>query len=270
MRKERLARGWSLREFSARSGINFGNASQIENGKRPPNAKVAAACDKAFPERHGWFLEYYEESKSWTPAGFRSWGEYEDKASSLRVWSPTVVHGLLQTEDYARVMLAAYPGVSDEVVNVRLASRMERQRRVLHRDDPPDTHVILDEAALYRRVGSAQIMAGQMGRLIELAALDHVRLQVMPAVEHPCTASEMILADDAAYAESLTGGGTHTETEIVARLRRLFATLAGECYRASESRGLVERMRGTWTELGERARTQAATAAPASKSAKRV
>lgn len=110
MRKERLARGWSLREFSARTGINIGSASQIENGKRPPTEAVAARCDEAFPERKGWFTEYYEESKSWLPPGLRSWAEHEDKAVRLEVWSPGIVHGLFQTEDYARVFIAALPG----------------------------------------------------------------------------------------------------------------------------------------------------------------
>lgn len=268
LKKERLAHGWSLRELSTRTGIDFATLSRVENGRRPPTEKLASACDAVFPGRRGWFSEYYEESKSWMPAGFRSWAEYEDKASSLRVWAPTIVHGLCQAEGYARVMLAAYPGVSSEVVAARLANRIARQRRVLYRDDPPDTHVIVDEAALYRRVGSPQIMAEQMSRLLELAELDHVRLQVMPAVEHPCTGSEMIIAGDAVYAESLVGGGTHTETETVNRLHRLFATLAGECYRVSESRELVERMRVKWTEFGERARTQAVTGARVSKSAR--
>jgi transcriptional regulator with XRE-family HTH domain len=268
MRKERQAHGWSLREFNARTGIDMGQASRIETGKQPPTEKVADACDRAFPERRGWFLEYYEESKSWVPAGFRSWAEYEDKAMTLRVWAPTIVHGLLQTESYARVMAAVYPGVSDEIVRARLSNRMERQRRVLFRADPPDTHVIVDEAALYRRVGSAEVMAEQMSRLLDLAALDHVRLQVMPAVEHPCNTSEMIITDDAAYTESLAGGGTYTSPETVNKLDRLFATLAGECYRVSESRVVIERMRDTWIAFGERARTQAATVVAASKSAR--
>jgi transcriptional regulator with XRE-family HTH domain len=54
MRKERLTRGWSLREFFACIGINFGSLSQIENGKRPPTEKVALKCDEVFPERSGW------------------------------------------------------------------------------------------------------------------------------------------------------------------------------------------------------------------------
>ena len=44
--------------------------------------------------------------------------------------------GLLQTEDYAKALLRTYPGVTDEAVAARLANRMERQRRVLMRENP--------------------------------------------------------------------------------------------------------------------------------------
>lgn len=268
MKRDRLAHGWSLRELSARTGIDYATLSRVENGKRPATEKLAIACDSVFPERRGWYLAYYHESKSWVPAAFQSWAEYEEKAVTLRVWTPGIIHGLTQTERYARVMAAVYPGVTEEIVNARLANRMQRQQHVLFRSDPPDVHVIVDEAALYRRIGSAEIMAEQMSRLLELAELDHVRLQVMPAIEHPCNTSEMIIADDAVYTESLAGGGTYTSPEKVSRLGRLFATLAGECYRVSESRLIIERMRGTWIAYGERARTQAVTVAAASKSAR--
>ena len=65
VRKERLARGWSIHELSRRTEIAAGHLSRIENGKRPPTENVAVACDGVFPERRGWFLEYYEESKTW-------------------------------------------------------------------------------------------------------------------------------------------------------------------------------------------------------------
>src|SRR5450756_3127283 len=81
VRKERLAHGWTLRELSARAGITFTHLSRIENGHRPPTEAVAQACDRVFPERKGWFTEYYEESKSWMPPGFRDWAEYEDDAA---------------------------------------------------------------------------------------------------------------------------------------------------------------------------------------------
>jgi transcriptional regulator with XRE-family HTH domain len=150
MRKERLARGWSLREFSARSGIDFGNASRIENGHRPPTEAVAKACDRVFPERNGWFLEFYEELRTWAPPGFRNWFEYENKALRLSVWKPGSIHGLLQTEAYARASLKTFPGVTDEVLAARLASRMERQQRVLFREDAAPVWFLVDQLGLYR------------------------------------------------------------------------------------------------------------------------
>jgi transcriptional regulator with XRE-family HTH domain len=264
MRKERLARGWSIRDFSARTGINIGTASQIENGKRPPTEGIALKCDEVFPERRGWFLEYYEESKSWTPAGFRNWAEIEDKAGSLRVWSPGIVHGLLQTEAYARALIAVEPSITDEIARVRLANRMERQRRVLMReDDPPSAWFVVDEIALYRLVGSHEVMASQMGHLIEVAELSRVTVTVMPAVTHPANASELIIADDsAAYVEHMIGGFTYTEDVTVSASAVRFDTLRGECYRVSESMALIREMRETWT-AGVSPLTRAATAGPA-------
>jgi transcriptional regulator with XRE-family HTH domain len=258
MNKERLAHGWSLRELSARTGIDFATLSRVENGKRPPTEKLARACDRAWPERHGWFLDYYEESKSWVPAGFRSWAEYEPKSATLRVWSPGIVHGLLQTEAYARDLLSVSPGVSGEIVSARLSSRMERQRRVLHREDPPSAWFVVDEFALYRCVGSAEIMSAQLRRLLEVARLPNVTMTVMPAVTHPGNESEFIIADGAVYAEHAVGGYVFTEQETVTRLATRFDTLRGESYRVSESLARIGRMRDVWT-TGVRAASAGAT-----------
>ena len=154
MKKERLAHGLSIADLAKRMGVDAAHLGRIENGRRPPTQALAGKCDAVFPERRGWFCEYYEESKSWVPAGFRSWPEYEDKAAALRVWSPGIVHGLVQTADYARAVLAASPEVSDEIVASRLASRMERQQRVLTRDDPPSAWFVVDELSLYRQAAA--------------------------------------------------------------------------------------------------------------------
>jgi hypothetical protein len=252
MKKERLARGWSLPELASLTGINAGHLSRIERGVRPPTENVADACDKVFTERRGWFREYYEESKSWMPPGLRSWAEHEDRAVRLSVWAPGIVHGLLQTEDYARAFMAALPGVTSEVVAARLASRMERQRRVFRKDDPPSVVCIIDHTALYRLVGSPEVMAAQCRRLLEVASLAHVTVQVLPAVAHPATASELIIADNsAAYCEHLAAGGVYTEDETVNRLDRLFDSIRSECYRASDSAAIIGKAEQTWT--GEKA-----------------
>jgi transcriptional regulator with XRE-family HTH domain len=247
LKKERLAHGWSLPELSRRSGIDAGHLSRIENGKRPPTEAIAQACDAVFPERKGWFSEYYEDSRTWAPPGFRSWAEYEDKAARLNVWAPSILHGLLQTEDYARALLETAMGVTDEIVAARLTSRMSRQQRVLMRENPPSACWIIDHTALYRCVGSAEIMAAQMRHLEQVARLPHVTVQVLPAVAHPATQSGLMIADDAAYAEHVAGGYVFTDQETVTSMDRLFDTLRGECYRVSESLAIIGKAGELWT-----------------------
>jgi transcriptional regulator with XRE-family HTH domain len=258
MRKERLAHGWSLGEFAQRLGYDAGHLSRIENGKRPPTEALAQACDRVFPERHGWFTDWYEESRTWAevPPGFRSWFEIESRAASLRAWAPSVVHGLLQAEDYAAALLRTYPGVTDEVAASRLNARMERQRGVLLRGSPPMVTFVVDEMALYRCVGSAETMAGQMRQLAAVASMPLVTVQVLPAVAHPATASEFIVADSAAYAEHVAGGYVFTDAETVSALGVRFDSLRAESYRASESAAMFERMAVLWAARGASPPTQ--------------
>lgn len=258
MRKERLARGWSLREMHARTEIAAGHLSRIENGLRPPTQLVADACDRVFPERKGWFREYYDESKSWTPAGFRSWAEFEDRAVTLRAWSPGVLHGLLQTPGYARALLETSLEATDEMVETRLKARMERQRRVLMRDDPPSAWFVVDQLSLYREVGSAEVMSIQMRHLAAVARRPRVTVQVLPAVAHPANASEIIVTESAAYVEHVLGGLVFTEDQNASILGALFNKIQAESFRASESLALIEEVAEIWT--GERARSATRTA----------
>jgi hypothetical protein len=192
-------------------------------------------------------MDWYTESRAWSeiPASFRSWQEYEDKASRLSVWSPGIFHGLLQTENYARALLLTMPKATGEVVATRLTARMERQRRTIGRPDPPASWFIVDELSLYRLVGSAGVMGGQLRRLSDVAAMPGVTVQVLPAIAHPATAGELIVTEDAGYVENLVGGSVLTG-ETVSSLMALFDSLRGECYRVSESVALIERLAEAW------------------------
>jgi len=261
LKKERLAHGWSLPELSRRTGIDAGHLSRIENGKRPPTEAIARACDAVFPERKDWFTEYYEDSRAWAPPGFLPWAEYEDKAARLSVWSPSVLHGLLQTEDYARALLETALEVTDEILAARLENRMSRQQRILMRDNPPLTCWIIDHTSLYRLVGSPEIMAAQMRHLAEVARLPHVTVQVLPAIAHPATQSGLMIADDAAYAEHVAGGYVYVDQDRVIGIERLFDKLRGECYRVSESLATIRKAEELWTGASQ------VTAAPMAETA---
>ena len=99
---------------------------------------------------------------------------------------------------------------------------MERQRRVLMRDDPPLAWFLVDQLSLYRLVGSPEVMASQMRHLLAtVAASPNVTLQILPAVANPGVSSGIMIADESAYAEHPAGGFVYTG-ETVSALSRLF------------------------------------------------
>jgi transcriptional regulator with XRE-family HTH domain len=247
MRKARVAKGWSLREFAARTGIGISTASMIETGARPPSRRVAEAADRARLGRPSEFTELYEEMQTWLPPGLRSWSEYEDIARRLDVWVPGISPGLFQTPAYARELLRTFPGATGEQVSARLAARMARQQRVLDREDPPVITCVIDETALYRLVGSPEIMAIQMRRLLELATLPNITLVVLPNIGHSATMSGLVIADHAvAHVEHLTGGLVYIEQDRVAGLEAIFGAVRGECYRVTESTGIIREAEQSW------------------------
>jgi transcriptional regulator with XRE-family HTH domain len=249
VRKERLKAGWSITELARRMGMDDAHVGRIERGLRPPTEAIAAKADEVFPHREGWFADYYQESRSWLPAAFKAWSEREDKAARLSVWSPGIVHGLAQTSAYARAILSV-AGAGDEVVTARLAARLDRQKRVLHRDDPPMVWFIVDQLSLYREVGNADVMAEQCSALVELAQLPHVTVTVMPAVAHPANESGFIVADGAVYAESVCAGGVYDQDQTVSAQVARFASLQAESYRASESGRIIAEVGRAWTRGG--------------------
>jgi transcriptional regulator with XRE-family HTH domain len=264
VRRARRAAGWTLTEFGQRIGYDPGQISRIENGKRPPTELFAQMCDRAFPNRGGWFSEFYAESRTWiaTPPWFRSWVEHEQRATALRIWQLGVVSGLVQTEEYARAILMVEPGVTEDEVSARLAARLERQA-ILTRDDPPAVWFLVDEAALRRRVGPPEVMTAQLAHLAGVARLPKVTIQVVPSTAHAGLLGGFAVAERAAYVETAVAGQVFEDAGICAGLLTRFDTLRSEAFRGSESLALIERMCEEWKATGEKAATQAPMAGSA-------
>jgi transcriptional regulator with XRE-family HTH domain len=261
VRRARRAAGWTLTEFGQRIGYDPGQISRIENGKRPPTELFARMCDEAFPDHDGWFSEFYAESRTWiaTPPWFRSWVEHEQQAATLRIWQLGVLSGLLQTEEYARAILGVNPGVTEDQVSERLAARLVRQA-VLTRDDPPAAWFLVDEAALRRSVGSANIMAAQLAHLAGVARLPNITIQLVPNIAHAGLLGGFAIAEHAAYVETAVAGQVFEDAQTIAALLTRFDTLRNEALRGSESLALIERMCEEWKAAGGKAATQVTTA----------
>ena len=264
VRRDRVAHGWTVAELARRAKLNAAHLSRIEHGHRPPTARIAAALDGVFTERRGWYLTWLEETRTAPeiPVTFRSWSDYEDRTATLRAWTPGIIDGLVQVQDYAAALIATSPRVSGDTAAARLTARMERQRRVLGREKPLSVTLLVDESALYRQVGTAEVMAAQLRRLREAAAMPSVVMQVMPEVAHASVASGYLIADDAVWSENVITGGTYTDPETVTATALRFDTLRAECYRASESLALIERLESQWA-AGARRPTRQVTGASA-------
>jgi transcriptional regulator with XRE-family HTH domain len=124
----------------------------------------------------GWWQPYNDVLPSW----FELYLGLEKAASIIRLYEVQFVHGLLQTEDYARaVILIANAHASEEEVARRVSVRMKRQQ-LLTQPDAPRVWAVLDEAALRRSPASQEVMRAQLEHLLEVTDLPNVTLQVVP------------------------------------------------------------------------------------------
>ncbi|MEU6259285.1 helix-turn-helix transcriptional regulator [Streptomyces sp. NPDC047043] len=124
----------------------------------------------------GWWHSYSDVLPSWFP----TYVGLEGAASLIRAYEVQFVHGLLQTEAYARaVVQRGMKGASAADIEKRVALRLERQKYLVS-ENAPDFHIVLDEAALRRPYGDRQVMRGQLQHLIEISEHPNVRLQIMP------------------------------------------------------------------------------------------
>jgi hypothetical protein len=114
------------------------------------------------------------------PDWFDTYLGLEAAASLIRSFELQFVHGLFQTEDYARAVTSlGHRAICPEDIERRVSLRMKRQD-LLTGADPPRVWSVMDEAALRRPIGGHDVMRGQLNRLIDLADMPQVTLQVVP------------------------------------------------------------------------------------------
>jgi transcriptional regulator with XRE-family HTH domain len=145
---------------------------------------------------------------------------YESAAYIVRQFEPTLIPGLLQTEEYARAVTYEYaPDRVDKLVEIR----MRRQELV---DEPRRLFFfIMDEAAIRRQVGAPinpGVMRRQLRQLVETARQPNVTIEVVPfsvgvhpGMKGPFTVLEFPGDDDdVLYLENSRGGVSNLDTVV--------------------------------------------------------
>ncbi|WP_328430473.1 helix-turn-helix domain-containing protein [Streptomyces sp. NBC_00443] len=192
----------------------------------------------------GWWHSYSDVLPSWFP----TYVGLEGAASLIRAYEVQFVHGLLQTEAYARaVVRRGMKGASKADVEKRVALRLERQK-YLDDERAPEFHIILDEAALRRPYGDREVMRGQLQHLIEISERPNVRLQIMPFGfgGHSGESGAFTLLSfpesdlsDVVYLEQLTSALYLDKHEDVAQYEKALKELQQDSPGPDESRDLL-------------------------------
>jgi transcriptional regulator with XRE-family HTH domain len=201
LRRLREAHSIKLEEVAEKLGLAASTLSRIETGKAPTRTAYLSAMLDLYGvhdpggrqilvdmaregHRKGWWAAWEDV----LPTGFDVYVGLEAEAASLRAYESLVVHGLLQTEAYARVVMTTVRRrqTQDQIERL-VALRMQRQEVIL-RADPIELWLILDEAVIRRTMGSPELMRGQLNHLADASLWPNVTLQVLPfsSGPHPC------------------------------------------------------------------------------------
>ncbi|WP_251096136.1 helix-turn-helix transcriptional regulator [Streptomyces sp. Caat 7-52] len=202
--------------------------------------------------KRGWWHAYRDVMPDW----FAAYLSLEQAAVQIRAYENQFVHGLLQTEDYARALLtAAHPHVPAEAAERRVALRM-RRRELLARQAPPRLWVVMDETVLRRPVGDPEVMRAQIDHLIEVGRLPHVTVQLMPFANgpHPALwagayhlfrfrAREL---PDIAYLNGLVGAVYLDKADEVVVYREALDRLSAQAASGRKTESLLAALRKEW------------------------
>jgi transcriptional regulator with XRE-family HTH domain len=124
----------------------------------------------------GWWQQYHDVLPRW----LELYIGLEKAASVIRSYEMQFVHGLMQTEAYARaVILIANAHAPAEEIDRRVSMRMTRQR-LLTQPGAPQMWAVLDEAALRRSPDGPAVMRAQLEHLLKITDLPNVTLQIVP------------------------------------------------------------------------------------------
>jgi transcriptional regulator with XRE-family HTH domain len=251
LRRVRVIAGLSQDQFGRRINFSGSMVSAVETGTRPLDARYLALADREL-DTGGLFMELLRVATrdgQW----FRSWRDAERNARTLRTFQPNLVPGLLQTEAYARTVIAAGSRLTEQEIERRVAVRLERQA-ILTREMPVQLFAVLDATVLGRLIGSPAIMREQLDHLVATAELPNVDLLVVPAGigMYAGLAGPFVLAAQEGngwlgYLDNLLRGQIVTLPDEIDSLQEAWECVRSEALPRPQSLDLLKEAAKTWT-----------------------
>ncbi|MFE0180581.1 helix-turn-helix domain-containing protein [Streptomyces olivaceus] len=185
----REAAGVSVPELATALGYGEDMIRKIERGARIPRPECLDRADQIL-KAQGHLRAFMEDMrKARYPKKVRQLAELEERSVEMLLYSNHNIHGLLQTEEYARALLRTWrPAYSPDELERMTAARMAR-KSVFERPPAPECSFVLEEVTLRRPIGGTMVLRRQLEHMLDVAKLPYVELQVMPTAcaNHPGT-----------------------------------------------------------------------------------
>ncbi|MCP9990085.1 helix-turn-helix transcriptional regulator [Streptomyces albogriseolus] len=207
--------GLTQAALGAQIGYSEEQVSSVERGRRAPMEEFLDAADRALEANGLISVLKGDVEKARFPKKVRDLAQLEAQAVELCAYANHVVHGLLQTPEYARVLYRMRrPPYTDEQVDELVEARLVRQR-VFAEQPAPMFNFVQEEVTLRRPLGGKMVMRKQLEHLLEVGRRRNVEIQVLPTdrEDHAGLAGALQLLR---LKEGVTVG--HVEVQLLNRL----------------------------------------------------
>lgn len=259
LRKLRTKKGLTVEQAADRLLFSMSKLSRMETGHGVATPRdIRDLCDlygvtDGAQRDHMMQLAAEGKQQAWWQSydlGYATYVGLEAEAVSISAFQSSVVHGLLQTADYARAgHEVAMPRLAPDQIDMQIEAKLTRQR-ILERGHPPRVAVVLDEAALCRMTGGRRVMAAQLAKILEVSALPNVMVQVLPFElgAHPALESNFTILDlpnqalDVVFVEGLIGSTYLERAEDLKRSREVFRKLQSMALNPKDTAGLIAKI----------------------------
>jgi transcriptional regulator with XRE-family HTH domain len=256
MREVRKDAGLTARALALRTKQHYTRVSKIENGTQvPTDADIrlwctACAADDQVPDLiataravESAYVEFRRQAR----AGMRRvlgphTPERYAATATFRIYEHNAIPGLFQTAAYCAAMLSFWMdflGTSDQLDGA--VSERLRKQEVLHWPGKKFT-VILEEQALRTWFGTAEVHAGQLGRLLEVMALPSVSLGIIPMMTERvgvASAPFWIFDETLVALETPSAAIEVTRPDEISVYMRMFSHLEAAARHGPEARALI-------------------------------
>ncbi|WP_344023755.1 helix-turn-helix domain-containing protein [Streptomyces luteireticuli] len=253
IRYAREARGWTQEMLASKLWVQQPYVSKVERGQQLASPQFAEQCDKAFGTPGVYARMRQRAADAGNPVWFIPYLRLERESVSICDYSNAFVMGMLQTPEYAEaVYRSARPKESAAGIK-RLVDERMRRRELFEAPDPPSLWVILHEAVLRSRVGSARIMQRQLRHLLAASEVPGISLQVFPfqaGAPARGVAFNVLTRQNGAevlYEETYQQGRVDDSVEAVAEARAAYERLRAGALSPAESLNLITHVMEAYT-----------------------